>query len=159
MERRQNEKWQRPTQPSEPNDPGPPRQKTDFSGEYALDRDASKLEGGAASTRDAVLRIDHHEPMIRIDAKFVFYDQTFAWSMHRNLDGREMPDPSDPRTMSSLGRDGDALIFIHRTGAPGGDVTMRWRYELEDSGRRLKASEQIRGGGRDQDNIWVFNRR
>ena len=154
MERHHNEKWHRST--ADPKD-GRAKGKANFSGEYALDRDASALEGGAATIRDAVLRVDHHEPMIRIDAKFVFFDQTFAWSMHRQLDGREIADPSDPRTLSSLGWDGDALLFVHRTNAPA-DTTMRWRYELDDSGR-LKASEQIRGGGRDQDNIWVFNRR
>jgi hypothetical protein len=36
---------------------------------------------------------------------------------------------------------------------------MSWRYELNDGGRRLTATEQIRGGGRDQDNVWVFERR
>ena len=154
MKRRQNEKWDRPTAPTGPKDPGRAKPKPDFSGEYALDLNASKLEGGAASTRDAVLRIDHHEPMIRIDAKFVFFDKTFAWSMHRQCDGRETTDPSDPRAMSSLSWDDDALLFVYRA-----DVTMLWRYELEDSGRRLKASERIRGPGRDQDNVWVFDRR
>jgi hypothetical protein len=36
---------------------------------------------------------------------------------------------------------------------------MSWRYELLDEGRRLRAVEQIRGGGRDQDNTWIFDRR
>jgi hypothetical protein len=35
---------------------------------------------------------------------------------------------------------------------------MSWRYELIDSGRRLRATERIRGRGRDQDNIWEFER-
>jgi hypothetical protein len=34
---------------------------------------------------------------------------------------------------------------------------MTWRYELID-GRRLRAAEQIRGSGRDQDNVWEFVR-
>src|SRR5689334_3836783 len=154
MERRQNEKWDKPKAPAAPKDTGRGKPKPNFSGEYALDLAASKLEGGAATARDAVLRIDHHEPMIRIDAKFVFFDKTFAWSMHRQCDGRELTDPSDPRAMSSLSWDDDALVFIYRA-----DATARWRYEIQDSGRQLKASEQIRGGGRDQDNVWIFNRR
>jgi hypothetical protein len=32
------------------------------------------------------------------------------------------------------------------------------RYELQEGGRRLRAVEQIRGAGRDQDNLWVFER-
>ena len=154
MERRQNEKWDQPASTKGPKDPPRAKPKPNFSGDYSLYLRGSKLEGGAASTRDAVLRIDHHEPMIRIDAKFVFFDKTFAWSMHRQSDGRETTDPSDPRAMSSLAWDDDALVFLYRA-----DVTMRWRYELEDGGRRLKASEQIRGAGRDQENVWIFERR
>jgi hypothetical protein len=154
MERRQNEKWDRPKTPTAPKESAGAKPKPNFSGEYALDLKSSTLEGGAASARDAVLRIDHHEPMVRIDAKFVFFDKTFAWTMHRQCDSRELTDPSDPRAVSSLGWDDDALLFVYRA-----DVTMRWRYEIEDSGRRLKASEQIRGEGRDQDNVWIFNRR
>jgi hypothetical protein len=37
-------------------------------------------------------------------------------------------------------------------------MTISFRYELQDGGRRLRAAEQIRGGGRDQDNVWVFER-
>src|SRR5256885_1884315 len=140
MERRQNEKWDQP-KAAAPKDTGRAKQKPNFSGEFALNLNTSKLEGGAASARDAVLRIDHHEPMIRIEAKFVFFDKTFAWSMHRQCDGRETTDPSDPRATSSLSWDNDTLLFVYRA-----EVTTLWRYELEDSGRRLKATERIRGG-------------
>lgn len=44
----------------------------------------------------------------------------------------------------------------HRTGTPNPVLTISWRYELIDSGRRLRAIEQVRGGGRDQDNVWEF---
>jgi hypothetical protein len=37
-------------------------------------------------------------------------------------------------------------------------VTMTWRYEAVDNGRGLRAVERMRGGGRDQDNVWVFDR-
>jgi hypothetical protein len=37
-------------------------------------------------------------------------------------------------------------------------MTIAFRYELQDSGRRLQATERLRGGGRDQDNVWVFER-
>jgi hypothetical protein len=36
---------------------------------------------------------------------------------------------------------------------------MSWRYELLDGGRRLRAIEQLRGSGREQDNVWIFERR
>ena len=135
----------------------PTRPKPNFSGEYRLNLASSTLDGRAASTRAASLRIDHHEPMIRIDAKFEFYGKTFAWSLQRITDGREVVDQSDTRTRSSVRWDNDSLVFADRTDAP--EVTMTWRYELIDEGRRLKAAEQIRGAGRDQDNVWVFDRR
>jgi hypothetical protein len=122
-----------------------------------LNRDASLLEGGAASIRGAVLGIDHYEPLIRIDARFEFFDKTFAWSVQRTSDGREKVDPTDPRNLSSLRWDDEALLFRDRTTGPN-EVTMTWRYELIDDGQRLRAAEQIRGGGREQDNVWVFDR-
>ena len=39
-----------------------------------------------------------------------------------------------------------------------GEMTISFRYELQGNGRRLPAAEQLRGGGRDQDNVWVFER-
>jgi hypothetical protein len=163
MERRHNETWppRKPQNATARNagESKPAKAKPNFSGEYVLDRDASKLEGGAASARGAVLRIDHYDPMIRIDAKFEFFDKTFAWSMQRTSDGREKINPSDPRNISSLRWDNDALLFTDRTTGPGAEVTMTWRYSLVDDEGRLQATEQIRGGGRDQDNIWIFARR
>jgi hypothetical protein len=35
---------------------------------------------------------------------------------------------------------------------------MMWRYRLFDAGRRLEAIEQMRGGGGDFDNTWIFNK-
>ncbi len=156
MDRSPKETWSKSTATTE--EKPRPQLRPNFSGDYALDRDASKLEGGAASARGARLRIDHHEPMIRIDAKFEFFDKTFAWSMHRAVDGREVADHSDPLSRSSLRWDDDALLFTVR-GDRANAATTTWRYELADGGSRLRAVEQIRGGGRDQDNIWVFERR
>ena len=155
MQRRRNERLPHSTRTSGELASLPP--KPNFSGRYVLDRNASQLEGGAASIRGAVLSIDHYEPMIRIDARFEFFDKTFAWSMQRTSDGREKVDPTDPRNLSSLRWDDDTLLFRDRTTGPN-EVTMTWRYELVDGGRRLRATEEIRGGGRDQDNVWVFDR-
>jgi len=158
MDSHPNEKWA-PSARAKANESTAARPKPNFSGEFVLDRDASKLEGGAATARGAILRIDHHDPMIRIDAKFEFVGQTFAWSAQRTSDGRERPEPSEPQNISSLRWDGDALLFVDRTDGAKTPVTMTWRYEMVDNGRGLQATEQIRGGGRDQDNIWVFARR
>jgi hypothetical protein len=56
----------------------------------------------------------------------------------------------------SLHWEGNTLVFIDRTTGTDSEVTMSWRYELLED--RLRAVERIRGGGRDQDNIWVFER-
>jgi hypothetical protein len=39
-----------------------------------------------------------------------------------------------------------------------GTNVVMWRYELTDGGRRMRASERMRGAGRDQDNVWAFDR-
>jgi|SRR5712691_2630716 len=133
--------------------------KPDFSGEYVLNLQASALGGGAAAVRSAVLRIEHREPMVRCQAAFTFDGTSFNFALERESDGREVADGKDPPTVSSLRWDGDALVFIDRTGAADSQVTMSWRYELHDGGRRVTAIERIRGGGRDQDNVWAFDRR
>jgi len=134
-------------------------QKPDFSGEYVLNSQASALGGGAAAVRSAILRIEHREPMVRCQGAFAFDGTSFDYVLERVSDGREVADGKEPPTTSSLRWDGDALVFIDRTDAADAAVTMSWRYELDDGGRRLTATERIRGGGRDQDNVWVFERR
>ena len=58
--------------------------------------------------------------------------------------------------VSSLRWEDNALVFTDITTGPDAEVTMTWRYELLDG--RLRAAERIRGGGRNQDNVWVFER-
>ena len=134
-------------------------QKPDFSGEYVLNPQASALEGGAATVRSAVLRIEHREPMVRFQGAFAFDSTSFDYTLELTSDGREVVDEKAPQTTLSLRWDGNALVFIDRTDSADRPVTMSWRYELDEGGRRLTASERIRGGGRDADNVWVFDRR
>jgi hypothetical protein len=133
-------------------------QKPDFSGEYTLNRQASTLSpGGAATVLSAVLRIEHREPVFRCQASFVFEGQTFDFSLERVSDGREVVgQEKEGQIVSSLHWEGNALVLIDRTTGPDFEVTMSWRYEWLEG--RLRAVERIRGGGRDQDNIWVFER-
>jgi hypothetical protein len=37
-------------------------------------------------------------------------------------------------------------------------MTIVFRYELHDEGRRLRGAEQLRGAGREMDNVWIFDR-
>jgi hypothetical protein len=38
-------------------------------------------------------------------------------------------------------------------------MTICFRDELPDDGRRLRSTEELRTPGRSQDNVWVFDRR
>jgi hypothetical protein len=133
--------------------------KPDFSGEYVLNPHASTLGAGADAVRSAVLRIEHREPMVRCQATFAFDSKTFEYSLERVSDGREVIDQKEPTTVSSLHWEGNALVFLDRTKGPDSELTMSWRYELLEGRRVLRAVEHIRGDGRDQDNVWVFERR
>jgi hypothetical protein len=130
--------------------------KPDFSGEYVLNRQACTLSPGAAAVQSGVVRIEHREPMFRYQATFIADGKTLAFTFERLSDGREVA-ASDG--VSSLHWEENALVAMDRTEDPVSGVTMSWHYELVDGGQRLRAIEQIRGAGRDQDSVWVFDRR
>jgi len=130
--------------------------KPDFSGRYALNRSASTLSGGATAVESALLQIDHADPAFRCRAAFVADGKTMEYSFELVSDGREVA--TSPGETSSLRWEGEALVTRHKAIAQDSDVTMSWRYELQDGGRRLEARERIRAGGRDETNVWVFGR-
>ena len=130
--------------------------KSDFSGEFVLDRPASTLSSGAAAFESAVVRIEHREPVFRYWAKFVAGGKPVEYSFELLTDGPEVA--LGDNDASRLYWEGDALVSEHRTGTTDPAVTISWRYELVDSGRRLRAIERIKGGGRDQHNVWEFDR-
>jgi hypothetical protein len=115
----------------------------DFFGGYSLNLQQSALEGGAASVRSAMLRIAQRGPDVRIQASFNFESHSMDFTLEA----------------ASLRWDGDALVFTHKSDVPDAPMEMTWRYELDDNGHRLTATERIRGAGRDADNVWVFERR
>ena len=129
----------------------------DFSGEYTLNRQASTLSAAAAAIRSGLVRIKHADPRFQLHATFAAADKTLEFSFERLADGCEVA--TGPGESASLRWDGDALVATDSTKTPDADLWMSWRYELQDGGRRLQAIEQLRGGGRDQDNVWVFARR
>jgi len=94
--------------------------------------------------------------VFRYWAKFVADGKTVEFSFERLTDGRDVA--VGDNEVSRLYWEGDALVSEDRTGTPDPVLTISWRYELIDSGRRLRAVEQVRGGGRDQDNVWEFER-
>jgi hypothetical protein len=136
------------------------QQKPDFSGEWTLNRQASTLSAIVAPVaQSGVLRIEHREPKFKAHQTIVLDGKPFESNFELLSDGREVvADAGGRRIVSTMRWDGDALVFTTRIHGPDGDVTISFRYELQDGGRRLRAVEQLRGGGRDQDNLWVFDR-
>ena len=137
------------------------QQKPDFSGEWQLNRHASTLSPIVAPVAQAgTLRIEHKEPNFKCQMTIVLDGKPFETKYELLSDGRETVTTHNGRRIaSSLRWDRDALVFASRIEIPNGEMTISFRYELEDRGRRLRASERLRGGGRDQDNMWVFERR
>ena len=136
------------------------QEKPDFSGEWILNRQASTLSPGADAMRSGVWRIEHREPTFHHKASFVTDSNPFEYEYELLSDGREVVGPQHgPPTVSSLRWDGDALLVSWRTQRSDGEVKISFRYELLDAGRRLRATEQLRGTDHDQDNIWIFERR
>jgi hypothetical protein len=137
------------------------QQKPDLSGEWKLNRQACMLSPVVApAVRSGVLRIDHREPRFTSHLTIVFDGKPVESKFELLSDGREVgtTDDRSQRIVSSLRWDGDALVATWRIQGPDGELTISFRYELQDGGRRLRAAEQLRGGGRDQDNLWVFER-
>ena len=136
-------------------------QKPDFSGDWQLNRQASTLSPIVAPVaQSGTLRIDHKEPNFKCQMTIVLDGKPFETKYEMLSNGGEtVATEQGRRAVSSLRWDGDALMATWHVDIPNGEMTVSFRYELQEGGRRLRASEQLRGGGRDQDNVWVFDRR
>ena len=136
------------------------QQKPDFSGEWQLNLQASMLSPIVAPVaQTGTLQIEHKEPNFKCHMTIVLDGKPVETKYEMLSDARDsVTSAHGRRIVSSLRWDGDALVATSRVAIPNGEMTISFRYELEDGGRRLRASEQLRGGGRDQDNVWVFER-
>jgi hypothetical protein len=136
------------------------QEKPDFSGEWILNRQASTLSPGADAVQSVVWRIEHREPTFRHKAALVTGSNPFEYEYEIRSDGSEVVGTQrGGQTVSTLRWEGNALVFTSRTRRPDGEMTISFRYELLDAGRRLRATEQVRGTDHDQDNVWIFERR
>ena len=130
--------------------------KPDFSGEWILNRQASTLSSGAAAIEGGVVwRIDHREPSFRFQTTITAGGKSVEYAYECLSDGKEV---AREGSVNSLRWDGEALVFTGQSQSSDGLWTISFRYELLEEGRRLRAVEQIRSAGRDQDNIWMFER-
>jgi hypothetical protein len=134
--------------------------KPDFSGEWTLNRQASTVSPAAAAIQSGDVRIEHRDPAFRYKAALKSEAGSVQYEFELQSDGREVTSTQQGMaTATSLRWDGEALVLSSRIERSSGEMKIVFRYELLDSGRRLRAVEQIRGAGRDQDNIWIFERR
>ena len=116
--------------------------KPDFTGEWTLNVAASLLSPVVAPVVEAgFVRIEHQEPHVSVHLSIT-------------MSGK----PVDVRFQRESSWDGDVLAFLDRVPTPNGEMTISFRYELEKSGRRLRATEVLRAPDRQQDNVWVFDR-
>jgi hypothetical protein len=136
------------------------QEKPDFSGEWTLNVQASALSPIVAPiAQSGVLRIEHHDPRFTAHQAIVLDGKPFESNFELLSNGREVVvDAGGRRFASTLRWDGDALVFTSRVEGPGVQMTISFRYELEDGGHRLRAAEQVRGTDHDQDNIWIFDK-
>ena len=144
---------------------GVAQEKPNFSGEWILNRQASTVSVLANAVQSGVVRIEHRDPTFRYKAALVSDSgplQYGPWPYEYELrsDGREVGFiQQGTTTVSSLRWQGEALVATWRIQRVDGELRVSSRYELIDTGRRLRAVEQVRGGLQDQDNIWMFDRR
>lgn len=121
----------------------------DFSGDWVLNRQACTLSPGADTAQSATWSIEHRDPAFRQKALFMMESGPREYQF-------ELPS-DDPA--SGLRWDDNAIVVTFETPLPDGDLVVTFRYELIDDGRRLRASEQVRGVPWAQDNVWIFERR
>ena len=137
------------------------QQKPDFSGEWKLNLQASTLSPIVAPVaQSGILRIEHHEPKFTAHQTIVLDGKPFESNFELLSDGREVVTEARGRRIGSTLRwDGETLVFTSRIDGPNLQMTVSFRYELQDGGQRLRAAEQVRGTDHDQDNVWMFERR
>jgi hypothetical protein len=117
-------------------------QKPDFTGEWTLNLEASALSPVVAPVvQSGFVRIEHREPTVSVHLSIT-------------MDGT----PTDVRFERPSEWDGEVLVFEDRIQTPAGEMTIVFRYEMQEGRRRLRAAEQLRAPDREQDNVWVFDR-
>lgn len=131
----------------------------DFSGDRALNLSASRLSAAQSAVQSGRLRIEHREPNLHVHLTLVTAGRTFETDTVRTTDGREIRVAQTVGEVVSSARwQDDALVLLTNIEGPSCSGSIHVRYDLEESGRRVVATEMIRGCGRDQDNTWVFDK-
>lgn len=122
-------------------------------------QDSALSTAVAESIRRGSMEIDHEDPRFAVHLTLVFDEQPFDVKFELSTDDPDglVADRNAP-LVTSLRWDGDVLVSTFTERGPYGEVVISFRYSLEAGGRRLRAVEEVRGGGRDQDNLWIYDR-
>ena len=136
----------------------PAQEKPDFSGDWTLNVPASLIAAGIGDVQSGDLVIEHQEPDIRIRLTLMIDGRPFERRVDQQTDGVEVSDtvPAGP-SVSSMTWEGTSLAYSSTTRRASCVGNVDVRYVLEDNGRQVRATETIRGCGRDSDNDWVFD--
>lgn len=131
----------------------------DFSGDWTLNREASVLSPAASGVQGGAVHIEHREPTFHYKATLQTPTNPIQYDLEFVSDGAQVVSAqAGAKTASSLKWDGNALVLSSVMQRAGADTSITFRYELIDGGRRLRATETIRGA-REQDNVWIFDRK
>ena len=133
----------------------------DFSGEWVLNHQASRLPPSVSNIESGVVRIEHREPEFRFHRTYVIAGTSRHADFAIHTDGAEktQTEPQGLSTTFTLRWDGTALVLAMRIAGPGFNATNDVRYELLDGGRRLQATEVGRAPQGNHDAVWVYDRR
>lgn len=134
--------------------------KPDFSGDWSLNKEKSKLQLQQLSSMEkATVTVEHHEPLFKFRRTFTIEGKENSLSFELKTDGKEVErDEGARHLISRLTWEGDILVFATRIVAPQGEATNIVRYSLREGGRLLQAEEKFRGPVLSYDNLWVFEK-
>jgi RNA polymerase sigma-70 factor (ECF subfamily) len=137
-----------------------PRGKANFSGEWTLNRQKSRLQLEAlAKVEQAVLHIEHRASSFSLHRLFTIDGQHHEVVFDLPTDGSQVVRQEGERELRSrLGWETDILVFTTHIVTPSGDAINTVRYRMLPRGRQLEAAERYRGLGLSYDNLWVFDK-
>jgi hypothetical protein len=135
--------------------------KPDFSGEWVLNKEKTKLELLTLDRLEAgVLRIEHAEPLFKFHRVFTVDGRESEFAYDLTTDGREVTrQDGDRKLISKLYWEGAALVYHTRIVTPNGEATNIVKHRLVDGGRALESDERREGPDLKYHNLWVFDLR
>src|ERR1044072_9986701 len=106
------------------------------------------------------MKTEPHEPRFVGQQTIVLGDRPVESKFDLLSDGREVATTDDRgrQIVSSLRWDGDALVASWRIQGANNQLTISFRYELQNGGPRPRATEKRRSARRAQGNVWAFER-